>query len=332
MRGRRLTTRLAALKSAFAAVGVAHGRTVELAAAWTAWERGEIVLARQLAHDALAAHRAADDANHVLYLTAFVAGDYRAALEHYQSIGTSYRRLGELDDSVIDAYVHLGALGEALDFARGRKRISRSIIQRLEYHLARPLKVDLTGIAMVPVAEHPLTEYFPAFNAEINGQTLTAHIDTGGAFLHMGRDRAAALGIKTVKAGKVRAHLNMMRVDASYGVAERFVLGDVVLHNVPVDVLSTLEGESDLVIFGTNVLEQFLSTLDYPRRRLILSKRGDASAPSILRCCRLMESRCRSTCGAITTCSRGAVSATAAISTCLSTPVSSRSSQTATAA
>ena len=42
MRKRRLTTRLAALMSALAAAGIARGKKIELGAAWTAWERGEI--------------------------------------------------------------------------------------------------------------------------------------------------------------------------------------------------------------------------------------------------------------------------------------------------
>jgi hypothetical protein len=70
----------------------------------------------------------------------------------------------------------------------------------------------------------------------------------------------------------------MMRVGMSYGIAERFVLGDAILRNVPVDVLSSLTGEGDLVIFGTNVLAQFLATMDCPDRRLLLSKRGDPRA------------------------------------------------------
>lgn len=273
---RRLATRLATLLSALSAAALAQGRKGELGAAWTAWERGEISRARELANDALAARRAADEAHHLLHLTTFVTGDYRAALEHYRAIGTSYRRLIDLDESVIEAHVHLGAIADALEFARGRRRISPLTIQRLAEHVARPLKTDLTGIAVIPAAEHPLSEYFPAFDAEINGQTLIAHVDTGGSFLHMGPSRAAALGIKTVNVGKEPAFLEMARVDASYGIAERFALGEVVLHNVPVDVLAMLEGEADYVIFGTNVLEQFLSTLDHPRRRLILSKRNDA--------------------------------------------------------
>jgi hypothetical protein len=179
---------------------------------------------RELANDARAARRAADGAHHLLHLTTFVTGDYRAALEHYRAIGTSYRRLTELDDSVIDAHIHLGAVADALEFARGRKRISPLTIQRLEEHLVRLLRIESTGIAVVPAAEHPLSEYFPAFDAEINGRRLMAHVDTGGSFLHMGPGRAAALGIRTVNVGKERAFLDMARVDAAYGVAERFVL------------------------------------------------------------------------------------------------------------
>lgn len=278
MRQRVRVTSLATLISAFAAIGLAHGKKFELGPAWTAWEDGEISLARKLAQDALAAQRAPDEASHLLCLTSFVVGDYQAALEHYQAISASYPRLAELNDTVIDAYVHLGAIAKALDFARRRKGIPRLTVQRLEQHLARPMKVDLAGVAILPFADHPLTEYFPAFSAEINGQKLTAHIDTGGTFLLMGPDRAAALGIKTVRGGTNVAHLNRMRVGWSHGIADRFVLGEAVLHNVPVDVLSTLRGEGDLVIFGTNFLEQFLSTMDYPNRRLVLSKRSEASA------------------------------------------------------
>ena len=246
--------------------------------AWSAWEAGEIathqhwrVTPSSLSPDLM--RRAI-----CTFLTAFVSGDYREALDHYQSIDARYRRLNELTDPVIDSCVHLDAIAEAVAFARSRKDVRAVTVQRLEEHARRPFGVDLAGVAVVPFADAPLGEWFPAFKAEINGQALTAHVDTGGSFLHLGPDRARALGIKTVKYGTDRAHLTSMRVGLSYGIAERFVLGDAVLHNVPVDVLDTLAGDGDLVIFGTNVLEQFLSTMDYPARRLILSKRGDSEA------------------------------------------------------
>ena len=264
--------------SALSAIGLARGEKADVIAAWSAWEAGDIARAQALARDARSAQPGSDETRHLLFLTAFVSGDYRGALDHYQSIDARYRRLKELTEPVIEACVHLGAIADAVVFARGSKAVRAVTVQRLEEHARRPFGVDLAGVAVVPFAEAPLGEWFPAFKAEINGQALTAHVDTGGSFLHLGPDRARALGIKTVKYGTDRAHLTSMRVGMSYGIAERFVLGAAVLRNVPVDVLDTLTGDGDLVIFGTNVLEQFLSTMDYPARRLILSKRGDSEA------------------------------------------------------
>jgi predicted aspartyl protease len=273
-----LAKSLVTLLSALPAVGLARAKKGDLTAAWSAWEAGEIARARALAADALAAQSGSDEARHLLFLTAFVSGDYRGALDHYQSIDVGYRRLKELTDPVIEACVHLGALADAVVFALGRTDVRAVMVQRLEEHARRPFGADLAGVTAVPFADARLGEWFPAFDAQINGQALTAHVDTGGSFLHMGPDRARALGIKTVTYGTDRAHLTSMRVAVSYGIAERFVLGDAVLRNVPVDVLDTLTGDSDLVIFGTNLLERFLATMDYPARRLLLSKRGDLEA------------------------------------------------------
>ena len=215
-----------------------------------------------------------------MFVTAFARGNYAAALDHFRAIGDRYSRREELTETVIDAFVHLDAIADAAEFARGRKGVPATWLQRLEMHARHPLRAELGGVAVVPFADHPLTAFFPGFAAEVNGHALTAHIDTGGSFLIMGPDRAAALGIQTVQAGNTRAHLNLARVETSYGMAERFVLGDAVLHDVPVDVLSTLTGEHDFVIFGTNILERFLSTVDYPSDRLILSRRGDGEAAS----------------------------------------------------
>ena len=265
------------LMSTVATLGLVHGRSA-LAPAWTAWAAGEIPLAAELARDVLAAGSAPDEANHLLFLTTFVAGDYRTSLAHYHAIGPSYRRLAELDEPVVDAYVHLGAVVEALEFARGRKGMARTTVRRLEDHRRRPFGVDLTRVAVVPFADHELGDHLPGFSVDIEGRRVVALLDTGGMYLVMGPDRAAALGIHTTNGEKGVAHLNRMRVEFAYGIAGRLVLGDAILHNVPVAVLSTLRGEGDLVIVGTNILEPFLSTMDYANRRLILSRRGNASA------------------------------------------------------
>jgi len=66
-------------------------------------------------------------------------------------------------------------------------------------------------------------------------------------------------------------------VQVSFGIAKRFTLGTAVLENVPVNVLQSKTGENDRITFGTRLLEQFYSTLDYPRNRLILSPKLNAN-------------------------------------------------------
>jgi hypothetical protein len=266
------------LTSVLSAIGFGDGKTADARAAWRAWENGDIARAQALAQQALVTRPGSAGARHMMFLTAFVQGQYQDALDHFHTMGARYCRREELTEPVADALIHLGAIADAMEFARGRRGLPAKSVQRLEMHAHRPLRVEQSGVAVVPFADHPLSAFFPAFGAEINGRPLTTHIDTGGSFLAMGPERAAALGIQTTSAGSSRAHLNMTRVEMAYGIAERFVLGDAVLHNVPVDVLSTLTGEHDWVIFGTNILERFLSTLDYPNHRLILSRRGDAGA------------------------------------------------------
>jgi len=246
------------------------GRPTEAQNAWQAWKAGNIEEAHRYATSLLKLPQLEPDARHLLFLTSFVMGEYEKALGHYEKIGEDYERRGELDEPVLDAYLHLGRYAEAERFARGRNMPDWRV-QTLANRRANPLKVRLSEVSIIPYAEHPLSPYFPAFKSEINETQVIAHMDTGGTFLIMGPERAKRLGIKLVEAGE--GYHGATKVPLSCGIAKRFQLGDAVLENVPVGALASLTGPQDFVIFGTNVLQQFLSTLDYPNQRLILSPR-----------------------------------------------------------
>ena len=254
----------------FLAVGFAQGEQKSLEEAWAAWEAGEIPLAGARAQEQLANEQRSDEARHILLLTAFVRGDYDGALLHYDAIGESYERLGELDEPVLNAYLHLGRFDDAERFAR-QHGMPEWHVDVLAKRAAHPLKVDLDKVTVVPFAKHFLVEYFPGFDAEINGKKVLAHIDTGGAFLHMGPKRAERLGIELREGGT--GHHGSREVSLFHGIAESFSLGEAKLENVPVVVLPSLVGGQDFIIFGTNILQRFLATLDYPNKRLILSPR-----------------------------------------------------------
>ncbi|MGF1582070.1 MAG: retropepsin-like aspartic protease [Gemmataceae bacterium] len=231
-----------------------------------AWKQGNIPTLGKLApkiKDKNARH-------YGLFLYTYVRGQYQETLKHYTLIDPQFAGHKTLGPPVLQAHLHLGKYEEARVFAVKRK-MSKTQQVVLKMRAEEPLAVELNKTTEIAFAKHPLTPYFPAFAATLNGKKVLAHVDTGGAFLHMGKERAEKLGIKLIEAGKGK-HATKT-VNAYFGIAKSFQLGDAELTNVPVVVLPTLKGSQDFVIFGTNVLEQFLSTLDYPRKRLVLSPR-----------------------------------------------------------
>lgn len=240
--------------------------------AWKAWEDGDVPRASRLALRLTESETEATAGHHLLFLCAFVTGNYEGALRHYRRIDATYARYAELDEPVVHAYLHLGRYADAERFARTREMES-GLRDALAQRAKRPLKVTLEELTVIPFAEHPLSEYFPGFNVEVEGQEVVAHIDTGGTFLIMGPTRAKELGIELTEAGE--GYHGQRRVKLLRGVARSFRLGAARLENVPVVGMPTLTGAQDFIIFGTNILQQFLSTLDYPNRRMILSPRDN---------------------------------------------------------
>lgn len=242
-----------------------EGAETKSDAAWTAWRNGNVVEATTLAAELgdTAEHR------HLLFLCSFVQGQYETALATHGDIPPSYDRYQELDRPVVDCYLHLGRNHEAAEFAK-KRNVAR--LGALQLRARHPLKVSLDSLTTIPFAKHRLTDYFPAFRAELEGHPVTIHIDTGSAFIAMGPDHAESLGIELIDYGQ--GNHGHRTVKLSFGIAKTFKLGDAILKNVPVIVFPTLRGQQ--MNFGTCVLKQFLSTLDYPGGRLILSPHDNA--------------------------------------------------------
>jgi hypothetical protein len=141
----------------------------------------------------------------------------------------------------------------------------------------RPLSISLDGLDIVPFDYSVSPLRMPAFEVAVNGFRVKGVLDTGASYLAMSPFLADKLGIKTVTVGEGRASQRQTQV--YLGVAE-FSVGRVSATNVPVHVVEPLGQPQtlDVVVFGTTFLSNFLTTVDYPRRRLILSARSDATA------------------------------------------------------
>jgi hypothetical protein len=218
--------------------------------AWRAWRRGDIAEAARLAADP-----------RLLFLTSYVRGRYEEALTHD----------AKLDALAAQALLHLDRSAEAR--ARVRGRIPPDLRLRIDH----PLSSSLDHPTVLPFADHALAPYLAAVDVTLDGHRLAAVLDTGGTYVLMGTHRAEALGIRLVANG--RHHHGTTRTTTYAGIARELTLGDATLINVPVEAMPTLRGGQDVVIIGTNVLQRFRATIDYPGGRLILSPRGHTEDP-----------------------------------------------------
>ena len=115
----------------------------------------------------------------------------------------------------------------------------------------------------------------PVVDLEVDGRTVSLVLDTGGDRLYLDREIYASLGINTLTTREARyAYTGGETVEEPLGVAETVGLGGVTLTNVPV-VGATWKalGQTSDGVLTTQILKQFLSTVDYDNRRITLRER-----------------------------------------------------------
>ena len=115
----------------------------------------------------------------------------------------------------------------------------------------------------------------PRLAVEVNGIAFEAKIDTGGDLFTLNASSAEALGIEPT-VSFTGTFAGGTPGEMGYARAEEVSIGGLTVRDVPVSI----SGLHTLVI-GTGFLRQFLSTLDYPGRRLVLRSRESAPEPGI---------------------------------------------------
>ncbi|MCK6581372.1 MAG: aspartyl protease family protein [Anaerolineae bacterium] len=131
------------------------------------------------------------------------------------------------------------------------------------------------------------TDPLPVVTVEVNGIAINAIIDTGGAAFILDTALAASLGLE-ISASMPQTYGGGLQADTGLTRIDSLTLGDITLHNVPVMTLGVTEATNGLqygypiqAIVSTNVLEQFLATIDYPSGRLILRPKTDAALDAV---------------------------------------------------
>ncbi len=151
----------------------------------------------------------------------------------------------------------------------------------------RPFTVTYSGLEALPFTDDALSDFLPGISITVAGKPVVARVDTGGSYLHITKRMAESLGIQTFAQEEGYASLESDTI--SYGFCD-ITIGRAELRNVPVYVhehgmsaepIAEAFGLEIGPLLGTNLLSKFLTTVDTPRRRLMLSNPHDAGQSAL---------------------------------------------------
>lgn len=226
-----------------------------------------------------------------IYLSAqieYLNGNYSKAEKQYKTlVEEHYDEYGLAAEAGLQmVYYQTNQYNKAKELFVGQDLENPMLNMMKAFGDTAPYQIDWNGkeqtvipfVTTTPLAVVPI---------EINGVKMNAFIDTGGNSIMVDETMVSELGIETISndSGTVAGGT----IDFSFGKTDSMKLGEAEIKNVPVTVLS-FEGIADAfegyasdvhAIIGTNVLQQFISTLDYPSGKLILMPRNKVGAEQL---------------------------------------------------
>lgn len=239
--------------------------------AWQHWENGDFTKAEESARQ-LAKHKEfTQDALHIRINVLCAFGKYNEAVKLYNSLNSAYPKFTEVSGTLAEAYFHLNMPGESFNIYNSvdsLKKFAPSAKERYN----NPLKLHSDKTYIVPFDEKALyVKFIPAIKGSINNTEALLRFDTGGTFIIMGVEDAKKYNIELTNETTGQHAFDKTKTWLSS--AKSIKLGDsIIIENSPVIVMESLK---NFIIFGTNILEQFLTTIDYPNNRFIFTPRGN---------------------------------------------------------
>jgi len=236
--------------------------------AWKSWEDGNIMDAHHLAKKILKDSPQNQNALHLKILTLSVMGKYTETLSLFSRIKSDYSGYYDIVKVIINSYLHQQNPEKAYIIAKNNNlQITAFLKKRKENKLSVELKKTVT----VPFLKNLelSSKFFPAIPGKINNQKINLRIDTGGTFVVMGPKSAEILKLQYGFEGS--GMHGATKAKSWRGIIQKLEIGNgLIIKNVPFTVLESLKKS---IIIGTNILELFFTTLDYPNSIIILTPR-----------------------------------------------------------
>lgn len=232
------------------------------------WETGEIDKAHKNVLQFVNESPENQKAKDLLMKTWFVQGNYKEALQIFNTMNKSYYKYKECVDLAIQAYLHLSDYDNALRIAEQNKVKQLEYLKEFENKRFRVIADQTYQVPFLHDDRIP-SGYWPGLTGRINGIKSSIRLDTGGDYVVMGLPVAQKLGVEVKHKSKSMHAATEVTVWYSIIDSVSFDNGPLLL-NVPVTIMASL---GDFIIFGTNILEQFLTTIDYPNNQFIFTPR-----------------------------------------------------------
>lgn len=181
------------------------------------------------------------------------------------------------------------------DFTRARElpapdtaEGSASLLTFMQAFEGEPYGVEWTGderIGHLPMT-NDITQpgALPQVTLEVNGEAVNLILDTGGDRLYLDKGIYERIGLPTLANREARyAYTGGETVEEPLGVAATVTMGDVTLSNVPV-IGATWKalGQTSDGVLTTQILKQFLTTLDYDNRRITFRERSAEALANVM--------------------------------------------------
>ena len=211
----------------------------------------------------------------------FFKGEYPRAIERFQEVIRLHppRRRLMLAYTAF-AHYHLRHYSQVVEIMGEVGNLNLLNAEQLRLLAAEaPYRIESkTRTATIPFLQ---VDPLPVIRIRVNSRPIDVLIDTGAAQLVLDPEFAREAGIGPVSRQGVAGAAGGKTAAVAYGMAGSVSLGRVSLRNVPVWILPTRgfsEGFGSTIqgILGTEILRQFLPTLDFPGKQLVLRPRGTA--------------------------------------------------------
>ena len=194
-------------------------------------------------------------------------GKYDEAINSYNQIIKEDNFTDLANQELIDIYTH-----HKIDLGKAKSIISENNYEGfyLANVLISPLSVQSKGRFEIPfdtrTKYHP---YLPSIMGSINGINSSLYFDTGANYIVMPVSFANTFKIEYDSTYYDFGQQGYSTSKIFYSTIDSLYLSkDLLMVNIPVILLE--EMNTELVVFGTNIIKQFITTIDYPNNKFIL--------------------------------------------------------------